>query len=107
MSRTEAAQHTPGPWRVESRGGMEGREVRAGATYVVATVNTTGNDEGNRLANARLIAAAPELLAALQDMIAADNMEPRTWPALTSASVACADAFTAARAAIRKATEGA
>mgnify|MGYP001559712184 CR=1 FL=1 len=61
MSRTEAAQHTPGPWRVETRGGMDGREVRVGATFVVATVNTTSNEEGNRLANARLIAAAPRM----------------------------------------------
>ena len=65
------SEHTPGPWRVETRGGMAGREVRAVATYVVATVNTTSNDEGNREANARLIAAAPELLTALREMVKA------------------------------------
>ena len=54
-----AFQHTPGPWRVEARGGMVGREVRAGE-LVIADVNTTTNNS-NRLANARLIALAPEM----------------------------------------------
>ena len=68
-SATRQAQHTPGPWSVEAREGMPGREVRAGATYVVAVVSTTSNDESNRLANARLIAAAPDLLAALEQLL--------------------------------------
>lgn len=90
--------HTPGPWEVGSRGGMLGREVRAGATYVVATVNSTNNDEGNRQANARLIAAAPELLALAWTV--AKAMEG----AVSRAAWAMAEA---ARAATRGAAEAA
>lgn len=83
-------QHTPGPWRVESRGGMAGREVRAGEALVVATVNTTSNDQGNREANARLIAAAPEMLEALQRLLSVtelnmDDMEDETRIAIQKA----------------------
>ena len=53
---------TPGPWVV---GGNEGNKLSVNADpYFVALV-----DEGNsQEANARLIAAAPELLEALQDL---------------------------------------
>ena len=93
---TTKVEHTPGPWRVESRGGMNGREVRADATYVVATVNTTNNTAGNRLANARLIAAAPELLTVVVHAAAA--------PCL-AADFASQCLHCIARAAIRAATE--
>ena len=89
--------YTPEPWRVESRGGMLGREVHAGLTCVVATVNTTSNTEGNRLANARLIAAAPELLASLAEMV--EKYDPDDGYTT--------DVIERARAAIRKATEAA
>lgn len=55
--------HTKGPW--ESSGtavyAVEGREIIYGAH------NTRGGTEEERKANARLIAAAPELLAACDD----------------------------------------
>jgi hypothetical protein len=51
-----------------------------------------------------LIAAAPELLAACKAIIAADELDPRTWSILCAASIATSDAFSLARAAIAKAS---
>jgi hypothetical protein len=48
-------QHTPGPWRVSGKA-----TINAGRSWI-ASVSTS-----NRDANARLIAAAPDLLAAAQ-----------------------------------------
>lgn len=53
--------HTPGPWRVEFR--LNRLMVRAGEADVVAVAMP---DEQDSKANARLIAAAPDLLAALE-----------------------------------------
>lgn len=56
------SKHTSGPWRVDSRTGRQRRTwIRAGAahTTAVASVCTTHTDAA---ANARLIAAAPDLL---------------------------------------------
>jgi hypothetical protein len=54
-------KYTPGPWRVTSAGFDEGTEVNE-ATYVVAA----DPHMELSLANARLIAAAPELVDALR-----------------------------------------
>jgi hypothetical protein len=76
------ADHTPGPWTVESlydgsrtvaivrplftRDAFSGR---LHAPYVNAAQDWVGDADGDRLfANARLIAAAPDLLAALRDL---------------------------------------
>ena len=60
-------EHTPGPWEVNH----DHPEL---ITEIVGTDNGEEiawlNDErGNYLSNARLIAAAPELLEALQDLL--------------------------------------
>jgi len=66
--------HTPGPWFVAS-GNNYATEITAtskrGKKWVIAraTASKTGQEEAK--ANARLIAAAPELLAELKSMIAA------------------------------------
>lgn len=67
------SKHTPGPWEVErSEGGYEQAWVK-GSKRIIVTVHgrtrtsnvfTRLNDED--LANARLIAAAPEMLEALK-----------------------------------------
>lgn len=62
--------HTPGPWAVD-----EIRSVQA-ITWCgeVCIADVGGNaDEEEQLANARLIAAAPDLLAACEAMIAAEK----------------------------------
>ena len=60
--------YTPGPWEVDPKAQCRIREIQN-----LDTVATTGCDGSHRdewEANARLIAAAPDLLAALKDLIA-------------------------------------
>lgn len=68
------AKHTPGPWVVGSDAGASGRMVGPMGEEEVCTVFGAGesNDPETRpecLANARLIAAAPELLAIVEGLI--------------------------------------
>ena len=70
----ENATHTPGPWAIQITGGE--KEVVTGSTKGLwATIE--GPNFETRHANARLIAAAPELLAALQRLVhpAADDTD--------------------------------
>jgi hypothetical protein len=63
-------QHTPGPWKY----GPDNRKIMrvfSGSREIVRALSTHGNRRLNcveRAANARLIAAAPELLAALRPL---------------------------------------
>ena len=86
-------KHTPGPWT------LEGGKV-CGNGYYIATVNSHGTTEGR--ANATLIAAAPDLLEALQ------RMNNRGWFAQTVCASEEENADMAfARAVIAKAEGGA
>lgn len=58
------SKHTPGPWRSFERGVTFHYWVVKVANRVIAKI--TGEDQE---ANARLIAAAPELLEALEKMV--------------------------------------
>ncbi len=90
-------QHTPGPWDVEPKGSRHFVDGADGLT--VAYLDRAGVRERAEIeANARLIAAAPDLLAALY-LIATDQ----------SAIYSGANAHIGniARAAIAKATGGA
>lgn len=67
-----SAKHTPGPWRVVISDNGDRCEIEAANKDCVARAFApfpfdTSWDE--RDANARLIAAAPELLEALQDLV--------------------------------------
>ena len=94
-----SAQHTPGPWR--SSGSLTIYiEARLGDGWIqeVCSVGPTEADKGygeQQQANARLIAAAPDLLEALQAVLA-NSLD----------SKGLADAHKQARAAIAKATGG-
>lgn len=59
------AKHTPGPWHVDGRGIRA--LVRGADLTIVATRHMHRADK--HMANARLIAAAPTLLEALQEML--------------------------------------
>ena len=90
------SKHTPGPWRVERQNPSPttGEYMVAGATAgYLAEVRDCGG--GNVLANATLIAAAPELLQALEACINYGSMTGDDW------------VIEKARAAIAKATGGA
>lgn len=86
------SQHTPGPWVAVERTNayieIEAPDQPGYAAKKVAETSLT-----NHVANARLIAAAPDLLAALQGFI--QGAEAMGWNT------------DKARAAIAKATEGA
>lgn len=95
--REVKAKHTPGKWYFETDG--EGTPAQHHDRYIVAE-NGGGrvctmhppNDGGRSAmdANARLIAAAPELLAALEALLETcelnlDEMEPETVQVIESA----------------------
>ncbi|MDE2098916.1 MAG: hypothetical protein KGL39_16805 [Patescibacteria group bacterium] len=69
-----STQHTPGPWTIEA----------GGAKLIQTTCMVISADDGlgpvayTTKDNARLIAAAPELLAALNAMLSNPN-DPRCW----------------------------
>lgn len=57
-------KHSPAPWK-------SGRNVIAADSTVICTVNRPlGGDARIEESNARLIAAAPDLLASLKEMVA-------------------------------------
>lgn len=94
-------KHTPGPWKTPGYDLPNVHVYGAGrfpaiVAYCPALVNAggAGTTPDERVANARLIAAAPELLAALQELCADKYL----------ADPINADRMANARAAIAKAT---
>lgn len=67
-----SAKHTPGPWEYSHDNGDEFRLIGAGGITVVGGCGCCGSPsmDGNPEADARLIAAAPELLDALEWLVA-------------------------------------
>lgn len=71
-------KHTPGPWQFDEVATTCGRAFRIGAGEMLKAGKGCciiyddyhGNPENERKANARLIAAAPDLLAALKAQLA-------------------------------------
>lgn len=101
-----AATHTPGPWIYGSEVGVDSTRIETESGRVIGAIRTrevtdwqhghpiySWSDEG--AANARLIAAAPELLEALQKLCAIQEYgDVASW----------APEWADARAAIAKAT---
>ena len=95
------ADHTPGPWELKAESEHLGGRVRK--LQVLASHGLAGNRElfcrfgpdDTDKANARLIAAAPELLAALEDLVQCSPDDIDSW--------GFNDALAKARAAIAKA----
>ena len=101
-----SAKHTPGPWRVDiDRAIVADSQARGIWRTVVADLGlpTSPNGAQEREANAHLIAAAPDLLEALEELVVtADNM--RAWIERQAAATPEDHAAIArARAAIAKA----
>lgn len=71
----EKAKHTPGPWTVQVDAHYRGR-IKAGELWLATawTVTREGNDSPAlpAIANARLMSAAPDLLEACKQIVAAD-----------------------------------
>jgi hypothetical protein len=89
-----STKHTPGPWKVVPHGVEPENPDGCEFDVTVDTRSPVG------MANARLIAAAPELLEALEAAVFA--LEPNGTP-VTEAEKYRAKAATAARAALAKA----
>lgn len=100
-------KHTPGPWKVcglraDSEAWRDGNIISDVTYDTIALCNKTASTvmlDGQLEANARLIAAAPELLEALKALLAYDEQDAGCIP-----SHAHLDAQEDARAAIVKAT---
>jgi len=58
--KTQKQKHTPGPWRI-----VDGQSIHAGTGEDRLIAHCHAGHEPERFANAHLIAAAPDLLAAL------------------------------------------
>jgi hypothetical protein len=106
-----AVKHTPGPWELEGdvewvmddAGGHRHLIIRAPDGWNVALVQADEDDE-EQVANARLIVAAPDLLAALRALVwQIDRDDSVVWEDGSPAAAMLLDA----RAAIAKATGGA
>ena len=61
-------EHTPGPWQSFNGGAVVGTVENSGGSTYVADIRHRAN--GESAANARLIAAAPDMLAALERIAA-------------------------------------
>lgn len=85
------ANHTDGPWTAgEDRDYQEGMiGVWRGEDLVAVVCHHNGEKPGGRgEANARLIAAAPELLEALEEILSADSDMPSYQSSLDKAEAA-------------------
>lgn len=67
MKTETPAQHTPGPWHQHTDGSKIYASVRSAKGQIVADCGSRSDQIAQ--ANARLIAAAPELLAALESVL--------------------------------------
>lgn len=84
-----SAEHTPAPWHIAN-----GVQIRS-ARHQIAKVWMMRNGEGK--ANARLIAAAPDLLEALTNLVKA--LDSTTWSSWQTTAT-FDDQLKAARAAL-------
>lgn len=91
-----SAKHTPGPWEVRERDGV--LSIHAPGNTCPAQINGDPSYLPEIRLNARLIAAAPDLLEALQAVMASCGAEGRY------SALELHDAANRARAAIAKAT---
>jgi hypothetical protein len=90
-------EQTPGPWEVTRGTGERLRVVDA--SHNVPCIATVHGRNGNVVADANLIAAAPDLLIACESLLAASWLLGRA-----DASILRSKAKAGARAAIKKAS---
>ncbi len=66
-----SAQHTPGPWNVATYGDVLRLHVKRGSLSLAEILEWSAGPESRAQveANARLIAAAPDLLDALKELV--------------------------------------
>ncbi len=62
------AEHTPGPWKVDDRDAGYAACVKSSGNHMLADIWPCGTIEDS-LANAQLIAAAPDMLEAIRECL--------------------------------------
>lgn len=67
-------EHTPGPWSCYHEGTREVNDTFV-HTFIVVTPNTVAHDNSIGVETSKLIAAAPDLLQALEDAIGSLELE--------------------------------
>jgi hypothetical protein len=79
MDQAAESQHAPGPWTVEEYGDEESPAlvIHSDIDFRICFMATPGlrDDPETIEANAHLIAAAPDMLAALQDIIKRNEIQ--------------------------------
>lgn len=73
------AQHTPGPWHISRLGSLDIVANDPAGTYIAEVLSGDGPLSPTSIANARLISAAPDLLAALQAMLTITDRKHYVW----------------------------
>lgn len=66
-----STKHTPGPWMIFENGDIGSAAVRTPEHTVIKSGTVKGATIGEAMANAQLIAAAPDMLQRLRDIVAA------------------------------------
>ena len=102
------SKHTPGPWRTQHNEIVATRPNSADLPLCLATVYVPVHyglqkDREIMLANARLIAAAPDLLKACKQLILAESLPCKTSAEMLAYDSQFSKAFTLMKAAIAKA----
>lgn len=96
MSKTQEAAHTPGPWTLFHHEASGTRYIDAGTVQMQIT-RTSDAGASQMDANARLIAAAPELLDALVALYAVARVDRNeSYSAIANAAAVIAKATGAA-----------
>ena len=86
----QTTQHTPGPWEKFFYKGHETWMVRGGKGLTLAELANHETEDSE--ANARLIAAAPDLLEACQSLVAAYDGWDSVIPSVRAARAAAVKA---------------
>ena len=95
--------HTPGPWRTNGEGVF--RDWPMGVVQI-ANIGSAAYGDDEKSANARLIAAAPDLLEVLREVFRNGIHQPRCLFEAHGAPEPCACYISEAGNAIAKAEEG-
>lgn len=90
MAAEERAVHTAGPWTLGATSSTARDHAIIAGSMVIARVNGFGYPVGEgwspeSAANARLISAAPDLLAALKAVVALSDRKHDAWDAAHAA----------------------
>jgi len=96
-------KHTPGPWKLCYDGQLDGADGSRVLGFDWDSYKEFNDRSDREKANDRLIAARPELLEALRDLLAEASGGTKSC----GHDFTCVCAFDKARAAVRKATGGA